>query len=341
MPWRPRYTREEAAEAIARSSSWADALRFLGLSPRGKNFATIRKWAARWEIPVDHLPPYRPGRSAPRFSEAEARTAIAASNSWSEALRRLDYCPTGGNPATLRAWAARWGIPTDHFESPDAMLARIGRRRKMPIEEILVQGSTYNRSSLKARLYDEGLKQPVCELCGQDEIWRGRRMGLILDHISGVRDDNRLENLRIICPNCAATLDTHCGRKHPNNLAPRSCLRCGTEFRPKYRDHRYCSRECGCRWDRVAAAREGRGHFGVPNLKARKVERPPYEQLLAEIKRFGYLALGRKYGVTDNAIRKWIREYERQRALEAGRDPRVVEIPTRTWPNRRENRRAA
>jgi hypothetical protein len=228
MPWRPRYTREEAAEAIARSSSWADALRFLGLSPRGKNFATIRKWAARWEIPVDHLPPYRPGRSAPRFSEAEARTAIAASNSWSEALRRLDYCPTGGNPATLRAWAARWGIPTDHFESPDAMLARIGRRRKMPIEEILVQGSTYNRSSLKARLYDEGLKQPVCELCGQDEIWRGRRMGLILDHISGVRDDNRLENLRIICPNCAATLDTHCGRKHPNNLAPRSCLRCGT-----------------------------------------------------------------------------------------------------------------
>jgi HNH endonuclease len=38
-------------------------------------------------------------------------------------------------------------------------------------------------------------------------------MALILDHINGVRDDNRLENLRIVCPHCAATFETHCGRK--------------------------------------------------------------------------------------------------------------------------------
>jgi hypothetical protein len=39
-------------------------------------------------------------------------------------------------------------------------------------------------------------------------------MSLIIDHINGVGDDNRLENLQIVCPNCAATLDTHCGRKN-------------------------------------------------------------------------------------------------------------------------------
>ena len=47
-----------------------------------------------------------------------------------------------------------------------------------------------------------------CELCGQTESWRGRTMALILDHVNGVPTDNRLENLRIVCPNCAATLDT-------------------------------------------------------------------------------------------------------------------------------------
>ena len=44
----------------------------------------------------------------------------------------------------------------------------------------------------------------------------------------------------------------------------------------------------------------------------RKVERPPYEKLLEEIETTSYLAIGRKYGVSDNAVRKWVRFYERQ-----------------------------
>jgi hypothetical protein len=80
------------------------------------------------------------------------------------------------------------------------------RKPKRPLEEILVDNSTYSRSNLKMRLYEEGLKEPRCELCGQGENWRGKYMGMILDHINGVRNDNRLENLQIVCPNCAATL---------------------------------------------------------------------------------------------------------------------------------------
>lgn len=331
MPWKPRYSKEDLAEAIARSNSWTDALRYLGLSPRGKNFTTIRKWAKRWDSRADHLPAYRPRRSAPRFSEAEARAAIAASRSWTEALRRLGYCPTGANPRTLKTWAERWKISTDHFDPYAASLAGLRRGPKRPLTEILIEGSTYSRSNLKQRLYEEGLKTPVCELCEQGEIWRGKRMGLILDHINGVRNDNRIENLRVVCPNCAATFDTHCGRKRRSTPRSRSCARCGKPFRPKYRDHRYCSRACGSRWDRA----------GKPRPGARKAPRPPHEHLLREIREKGYSAAGRKYGVSDNAIRKWIREYERMRALEKGRDPSVVEIPTRTWPNRRENREAA
>ena len=68
---------------------------------------------------------------------------------------------------------------------------------------------------MKNRLYDEGLKERKCELCGQDENWYGKKMSLILDHINGVNNDSRIENLRILCPNCNATLPTHCrGIKH-------------------------------------------------------------------------------------------------------------------------------
>ena len=142
-------------------------------------------------------------------------------------------------------------------------------------------------------------------------------MGLILDHVNGIRNDNRRENLRIICPNCAATLDTHCGRKLLALARLRSCARCGAEFRPKYRDHRYCSRECGSRWDRREAAARGKGSLGRPMPELRRVDRPPYDQLIREIAATSYLAVGRKYGVSDNAVRKWVRFYERQIEREA------------------------
>ena len=204
---------------------------------------------------------------------------------------------------TLKAWAERWSIPTEHFD-PDAARRRALRRTPIPLEDVLVLGSTYSRGKLKERLYESGLKHPVCELCGQGQTWKGRRMALILDHVNGDARDNRLENLQIVCPNCAATLDTHCGRKLARPLEAHPCKRCGRTFMPKDRRQRYCSRDCGQRWDRSGRSLPG----------ARRAERPPYEQLVAEIAATSWSAVGRKYGVSDNAIRKWIRAYERERA---------------------------
>jgi len=242
-----------------------------------------------------------------RFSEEELRKAITASRSWAETLRHLNYRSAGGNWRTLKKYAALWNIPTDHFD-PDAVCREALRRSSTPrpLEEILVDGSTYSRDHLKHRLFAEGLKKRHCELCRQGEVWRGKRMALILDHINGVPNDNRIENLRIVCPNCAATFDTHCARKIRQPREPRKCLHCGTEFFPRYRRQRYCSRRCGSRWDRTGRLR------GIPKPHRRKVERPPYAQLLREIDETSYLAVGRRYGVSDNAIRKWVRWYERE-----------------------------
>ena len=224
-------------------------------------------------------------------------------------LRRLGYKSQGGNAATVKKYAALWRISTAHFD-PDAVrneALQRARGARRPIDEILVEGSTFSRHHLKERLFAEGLKQRECETCGQGEIWRGRRMALILDHINGIPDDHRLENLRILCPNCAATLDTHCSRKNRLARLPRECRYCGDVFVPKYDRHRYCSRACGQKWDRSRLR-------GVPRPSRRLVERPPLHVLLAEVARDGYLATGRKYGVSDNAIRKWVRCYENEMA---------------------------
>jgi hypothetical protein len=243
----------------------------------------------------------------PGYDEASARTAVAASLSYSEALRCLGLRPAGGNHKLFRRYVDEiWKIPTEHFDQDRVRTAALRRRTPTPLSEILVEGSSYHRRSLKERLYEEGLKTRSCEMCGQEEMWRGARMSLILDHINGVPDDNRLANLRIVCANCNATLDTHCGRKNLVELKPRVCRYCGREFRPKRSDRRYCSWQCGIRNVRA----------GQPRPGARKVERPSYDQLREDVSQMSMLAVGRKYGVSDNAVRKWLRSYEAQQAGE-------------------------
>lgn len=236
----------------------------------------------------------------PPFSESDLREAIAQSITWAATLRLLGYEVKGHNYRTAQRWAEAWGINTDHFDPNAARRATRGAHVK-PLEEVTVQNSPYARGQLKDRLFAEGIKQRTCELCGQGEIWHGRRMSLVLDHINGVSDDHRLENLQIVCPNCAATLDTHCGRNVPQE---RVCPGCGERFAPKAIRHRYCSQTC---WGTVAS----RLKLGIPQPHLRKVERPPYEQLLDDLRTMSFCAVGRKYGVSDNAVRKWIRWYER------------------------------
>ena len=228
----------------------------------------------------------------PQYTEAQAREAIAAAISYTEALRRLGMRPAGGNHRTLRRYAeVIWCIPTDHFDPRRARIAGL-RRDPIPLEQVLVEDSTYDRTLLKRRLLEAGLKQRRCELCGQGELWQGRRMSLILDHINGEATDNRLENLRIVCANCNATLDTHCGRNRPRGRPPRGCEHCGGLFRAGSPDQRFCSRTCSSR-------------FNAPALRV--VERPPTDELLAAIAAEGYEAVARRLGVSSNAIRKWLR----------------------------------
>jgi hypothetical protein len=200
---------------------------------------------------------------------------VKSSQTITEVIKKLGLRAAGGNYKSIKKRLDNFKIDTSHF-SPDKIrkekFLKMISENKVELNEILKLNSSYNRGHLKNRLYNEGLKQRCCELCGQGEEWMGKKMSLILDHINGVHDDNRIENLRIVCPNCNATLDTHCSK----NIS----------YREKTSEKKI-----------------------VSYINKRKVERPSYEQLIIEIETLGYSGTGRKYGVSDNAIRKWEKTY--------------------------------
>src|SRR5690606_10011098 len=121
-----------------------------------------------------------------------------------------------GNRITIKKYVNLYHIDISHFGINNGNV-NSNRFVKTPLSKILISGSTYCTTTLKERLYREGIKKRECELCGQNENWHGNRMSLILDHINGDNSDHRIENLRIVCPNCNATLPTFSGKNVKRN----------------------------------------------------------------------------------------------------------------------------
>lgn len=140
--------------------------------------------------------------------------AVATCKSYRAVLRTVGLVPAGGNYVQVRRRTMELGLDTSHFTgkgwNKDNHSPRLNRR--IPIDEICIEGSYYQSYKLKKRLFEAGLKQPACELCGWAEKSKDGRIPVELDHVNGNHHDNRIENLRILCPNCHSLQPTHRGR---------------------------------------------------------------------------------------------------------------------------------
>ncbi len=148
-------------------------------------------------------------------TEEEYREAARNAKSIAEMCKLLGRTPCGAGYYIMKKKIEEYNIDTSHFLGRGwnkGYKFNPMKDRTKPIEEILVENSSYNcTNSLKKRLFSSGLKEHRCEKCGLVE-WNGLPIPLELHHINGDRTDNRLENSQILCANCHAQTDNYCSK---------------------------------------------------------------------------------------------------------------------------------
>lgn len=208
------------------------------------------------------------------------KRVVADSFTYNQVLLKLGRSTSGSAYQTFKKVIRNNGISTTHFLSHSEVIKKSiyeGKIPKWSNESIFIKNSMISRSALKKRVIVEGLIEYKCHKCGADDMWHGERITLILDHINGDRQDNRIDNLRFMCPNCNSTLPTHCiGLK---------------SVKKKEKDKKTIK-------------------IYKPRYDKRKAVRPNKKELIKMINKLGYVQTGKAFGVSDNAIRKWLKSMQ-------------------------------
>jgi 5-methylcytosine-specific restriction endonuclease McrA len=163
-----------------------------------------------------------------KWSREVLQAAVSASTNMCEVLRRLGLDVVGGHHTHISRRVEAYGIDTSHFRIP----TRRGKPRSPHTPESLLVEQPLDRARripgdrLKRAMAARGVPER-CSLCGTDASWRGRPLPLEVDHIDGDWRDNRIGNLRLLCPNCHSVTDDYRGRgkRRPDNGRQRSLFR--------------------------------------------------------------------------------------------------------------------
>lgn len=223
---------------------------------------------------------------------------IKNSNNINQVCSKLGIVGTNSNYKKIYSIIEKYKIDTSHFCVITNMTHSNSKR---DLNDILRENTSYPSSKLWKRLIKEGLKEKKCECCGLTE-WQGKEIPLELHHINGNHNDNRIENLQLLCPNCHAQTDNFCkanGVKLPKkrNLKKYICKYCGKEFEAPIKQT-FC-----CREHYEQYMRENK----IYNAETSKC--PSKEVLLQDFAELhNFAQVGKKYGVAGNTIRKWCKK---------------------------------
>ena len=213
------------------------------------------------------------------YSVEEITYIVSISTSYKDFARKIGYSNTPSGDTVKFLQEKLKNYDTSHFGKKVAI--------KRDEENIFVKDSTASQHTLRNWYLKGNYTDYKCAICGQEPLWNDQPMSLILDHINGINNDDQLENLRWVCPNCNSQLETT-GSRNPNrkNFAKKYyCKDCGQEI------SRNSERCLKC----ASASRI------IPNDNM-PVTR---EELKNLIRTQSFVSIGKKYNITDNAIKKW------------------------------------
>lgn len=147
------------------------------------------------------------------ISKEDLLNLVSKSSSYKEILNHFGLENKGNNFKTLRQRMSEDSIDFSHFKSRKEYLKEY--QKAVPLESLLVEKCSFNRTHLKNKLLKSRLLRNECYICGQLPVWNNKPLSLQLDHINGISDDNRIENLRILCPHCHSQTENFAGKnKH-------------------------------------------------------------------------------------------------------------------------------
>jgi len=136
-----------------------------------------------WKMPKDE------------FSEL-----VKNSDSLTQIVKAFQISTCDGSINTVRRRIEEEGIDRSHI--PVTNKGRKHLSARIPVFDMMTENSTCDKGALKRKLIEEEVLEYKCSECGNGDMWNGKLLVLQLDHINGINNDNRLHNLRFLCPNC-------------------------------------------------------------------------------------------------------------------------------------------
>lgn len=150
---------------------------------------------------------------ARKWTDEQFIEAVKTSESIAEVLRKLDLRICNSAYPRFHKQAKRLGIDYSHFTGQGWSKGASGLKKpRKPLAEIMTENSKYHTHILRLRLIREGILPNCCAKCKLGPEWNGEILVLQLDHINGVNNDHRLNNLRLLCPNCHSQTETYCSK---------------------------------------------------------------------------------------------------------------------------------
>ena len=148
-----------------------------------------------------------------KYNDDQAIAAIKKHHSWREAAYSLGLNgDAGGNTKTLKTIAKKHNTDVSHLKGQGWNLGK-SSTNAIPLDSLLKKGVRFRSNSLKKKLLKAGKIKEICDECDGGNIWQNKKLVLELDHIDGDKENNLIENLRLLCPNCHSQTHSFRGRK--------------------------------------------------------------------------------------------------------------------------------